>query len=113
MPLEELHDEDGQILGPKGITKPTLNDKTARESHNQVENLFSSIDKKLEKMKFGGIIEDSLKNSIFGVFGDNYGKHRERGDNKFLGYFEEGKQKSLILEEKIFRSLLYFNLPYD
>ena len=63
---------------------------------------------------YGGIIEDSLQNSIFGTFSTNYEwfKREVQAEKRFgdiLGFFEGSE----ILTDKQDRALLYFNLPRE
>ena len=46
------------------------------DSYNQIEKLFNKVERKCEKMVYGGVIEESLRNSIFGVFGSQYGLYK-------------------------------------
>ena len=67
---------------------------------------------------FTGIVEDSLKSQVFGVFGQNYKRYMQQHDrddkykDKFYNYFNESE----IFNENmplVYRALLYFNLPYE
>jgi len=67
---------------------------------------------------FTGIVEESLKCQVFGVFGQNYKRyttqHSQSDDkykDKFMNYFNDSE----IFGEMplVYRALLYFNLPYE
>ena len=45
---------------------------TNPEVANQVEKMLRAVEKKLQMPEFGGIVEESLKCSIFGIFGKNF-----------------------------------------
>ena len=66
---------------------------------------------------FTGIVEESLKCQVFGVFGQNYKRYMQQHDreekyrDKFYNYFNDSE----IFKEipPVYRALLYFNLPYE
>ena len=81
--------------------------------------MFKAIDRKLHIPEFTGIVEDSLKCQIFGVFGTNYKKYMDQHSkddkykDKFLNYFNDSEIFNSIGVPMVYRALLYFNLPYD
>ena len=86
------------------------------DAANQVEKMFRAVERKLQMPEFTGIVEDSLKCQVFGVFGHNYKMytdHHSKSDDrdKFMNYFHD----SAIFSEMplVYRALLYFNLPYE
>jgi hypothetical protein len=48
------------------------NKKTKINKIETIEKLFKQVDKKLKVPEFGGIVEEAIECSIFGVFGRNY-----------------------------------------
>ena len=45
---------------------------TNLEAVNKIEKLFYAVESKLNKSSYSGIVEDSLKSQIFGVFSETY-----------------------------------------
>lgn len=79
-----------------------------------LEKIFSMIEKKWSQHDKESILEDSLKNSIFGVFGTNYAQFiNQHNKEETKAAISHCFAESNILEEPIHRALLYFNLPYD
>ena len=52
------------------------------DAANQVEKMFRAVERKLQMPDFTGIVEDSLKCQVFGVFGQHYRKHMKDHDAK-------------------------------
>jgi len=50
---------------------------------------------------------------MFGQFGLNYKLYKEAPRHDSFDKFEEYFNDSVILEEKLYRALMYFNLPYE
>lgn len=78
-----------------------------------VEKMFKVVEKKLQNPQVG---EESLKSSIFGVFGQNFKMFKtiyqkdEEKEKSYLNYFNGS---DILSDDQLFKSLLYFNLPYD
>jgi len=66
--------------------------------------------------EFGGIVEESLKCSIFGIFGKNF-KHFQQQhdkDDKKDAYLNFFANSEILTEDlHLFKALLYFNLDYE
>lgn len=66
--------------------------------------------------EFGGIVEESLKCSIFGIFGKNF-KHFQQQhdkDDKKDAYLNFFPNSEILTEDlQLFKALLYFNLDYE
>ncbi len=70
-------------MGPRGIQVVPNQKRLDRENRQEqtqywVDRILSKMEKTFAEKKLNGIIEDSLKNSIFGTFGENYAKHKHR-----------------------------------
>ena len=100
-------------INSKSCAETNTLTKETRDAYNQIETLFSKVEKKCEKMVYGGVIEESLRNSIFGVFGAHYGLYKNNQQKEGMGLFLKFFEESKILDERLFRALMYFNLPYE
>ena len=77
--------------------------------------MFRVVEKKLQMPEFGGIVEESLNCSIFGIFGKQYklfqSKLQKEEKHNYLNFFS---QSEILTEDlQLFKALLYFNLPYE
>ena len=89
---------------------------TNQEAVNRIEKLFHAVDEKLKDSSYSGIVEDSLRCQIFGVFGQAYKKWQMQNQGAkadFVSYFHESKILSGKSNFAIFKALLFFNLPED
>jgi hypothetical protein len=68
-------------------------------------------------LEYNGIVEESLKCSIFvGVFGKQFKMYQEqmRDDRNNTSYLNHFSASEILTDEnQLFRALLYFNLPFD
>lgn len=73
-PMDAMYDETGGISNERN--------KQDEKTQSLIERMFKVVDKKLTLPEFGGIMEDALKSSIFGVFGKTF-KHFQQTNQKF------------------------------
>jgi len=111
---QPLTDDHHAVSGGDGAKQ----DRRGNDAANQVEKMFRAVERKLQMPNFTGIVEESLKCQVFGVFGQNYKRyttqHSQSDDkykDKFMNYFNDSE----IFGEMppVYRALLYFNLPYE
>lgn len=106
-----VYDESG------GLTDKDRHLKGAgTEAVNSIDRMFKAIEKKLRMREFGGIVEESLKSSVFGQFSKNYKLFQNQIGNEhkkeqFLNFFSNSE--ILTDEHYLYKALLYFNLPYE
>jgi hypothetical protein len=78
--------------------------------------MFRVVEKKLSMPEYNGIVEESLKCSIFGVFGKQFKMYQEqmRDDRNNTSYLNHFSSSDILTDEnQLFRALLYFNLPFE
>jgi hypothetical protein len=79
--------------------------------------MLKAVENKLKMPEFGGIVEESLKCSIFGIFGKNFKKFQDYHNtdkvkqDAYLNFFSNSE--ILSDEMSLFKALLYFNLDFD
>lgn len=74
--------------------------------------MFYAVQDTYRNQNYSGIVSESLRCQIFGVFGETYQKWQQRHSENidFIDYFTESK---ILAGDKphILRALLFFNLP--
>lgn len=106
-----VRDLQKQIPGP--LRDQYMKEALAKQEGGPVKQPLTSD----QLVPYGGIIEESLRNSVFGTFGNNfeaYNQSREETGKDFgdvLNYFQHKEEMWNILSEKHDVAFVYFNLP--
>ena len=72
-----MQDDNYGLGGPEGARQDKRNHAAQSDAANQVEKMFRAVERKLQMPDFTGIVEDSLKCQVFGVFGQNYKRYMQ------------------------------------